>query len=95
MFLLTHLDVLLHLLSFVLFPFLFHGTVGAPLGEEVEKCNENYKIECKSIIGEVERTGYGEMIFHFTDFLSQIIIGFCLECVFSVIQATVADFGLF
>ena len=44
---------------------------------------------------QVERAGYGKMIFHLTDFLSQIIIGFFLECVFSVIQATVADFGLF
>ena len=95
MLLLAHLDVLLHLLCLILLPFLFHGTVGAPLGEKVDKRCENYEIERKGIIGEVERAGYGKMIFHLTDFLSQIIIGFCLECVFSVIQATVADFGLF
>ncbi|MCO7111719.1 hypothetical protein NIB75_01485 [Bacteroides uniformis] len=65
------------------------------LEKKVDKRCENYEIERKGIIGEVERAGYGKMIFHLTDFLSQIIIGFCLECVFSVIQATVADFGLF
>ena len=95
MLLLAHLDVLLHLLCLILLPFLCHGTVGAPLGEEVDKRCENHEIERKGIIGEVERAGYGKMIFHLADFLSQIIIGFCLECVFSVIQATVADFGLF